>query len=549
MDNTIEDQHLTGTVVRAVVLVLLVVVFVPAIIVTGDRLAVPSIALMVLGEIAVVVCTMTYWLVTVGAPAPWLARRLRLTPDRLLLGAAAVVTALGGLALLWFHSQLSLQHSPLGQFDLRAAATAGRLAGERGLMSNLNRYGQKAMLAIPVLLVGAAVVSGAFRSAVLMASTLTLTGIFLALLKTYPPPPLAALGQLQGYNTQWPSGHAAVQMSVAVGMILWWWGAGLPRPSIVAGIVTPIAVLVGYSRAFLGIHWLSEVLSGWVVALVAAAIVLGADRLITPRLHSKGPSRRWLVVVAAVAALAVSAFAVSSVHGLYRNMRGGLGGGPHDFHGAPPPDFVPGGFSPQNFNGLDDSARSAAPTQFASGDPTAVLDAMPHFSETLLGGHVQPVGLLVIATGDQIRAAITKAGWTDAAVSTPKNLLSSALVSPTLFDTRAPDLVVRKSASGGDTHVAQIWKVPAETAKGCSAWAITASLDEGTQWAWPALFPERRTGSAIDTERDVLAGRLAASGLENLGTYDFAGAVHGTAPGGSYVTDGKVAVLRAADCG
>ena len=94
----------------------------------------------------------------------------------------------------------------------------------------------------------------------MMASTVALTGIFLSFLKTYPPPPLAALGQLQNYNTQWPSGHSAVQMSVALGMILWWWGAGLPRPSIVAGIVTPIAVLVGYSRAFLGIHWLSEVL-------------------------------------------------------------------------------------------------------------------------------------------------------------------------------------------------------------------------------------------------------------------------------------------------
>jgi membrane-associated phospholipid phosphatase len=549
MEDTTEDSHLTGTVVRAIVLVLLLVVVVPAIIANGDHLAVPSIALMVLGEIVVVVCAMTYWLVTVGAPAPWLAKRLRLTPDRLLLGVAAVVTALGGLALLWFHAQLNLQHSPLGQLDLRAAATAGRLVGERDLMSNLNRYGQKGMLAIPVLLVGAAIVSGAFRSAVLMASTVALTGIFLSFLKTYPPPPLAALGQLQNYNTQWPSGHSAVQMSVALGMILWWWGAGLPRPSIVAGIVTPIAVLVGYSRAFLGIHWLSEVLSGWVVAMVAAAIVLGADRLITPKLSTTGPKRRWLVVVAAVAALAVSAFAVSSVHGLYRNLRGGLGGGPHGFRGAPPPDFVPGGFSPQNFNGFDDSARTESPMQFSSDDPSAVLDAIPHFSETLLGGHVQPIGLLVIATGDQVRAAIKQAGWTNAEVSTPKNLLSSALVAPTLFDTRVPDLVVRKPATGGDTHVAQVWKLPAETANGCAAWAVTASLDKGTQWAWPALLPERRTGSAIDAERDALAGELSASNLENLGHFDFAGARRGIAPGGSYITDGQVAVLRAADCG
>jgi len=78
---------------------------------------------------------------------------------------------------------------------------------------------------------------------------------------------------------------------------------------------------------------------------------------------------------------------------------------------------------------------------------------------------------------------------------------------------------------------------------------VTASLDKGTQLAWPALRPERRTGSEIDAERDALAGELAASNLENLGRFDFAGAMHGTAPGGSYVTDGQIAVLRAADCG
>jgi len=258
MEGTTQDSHLTGTVVRAIVLVLLIVVIVPAIIVSGDRLAVPSVALMVLGEIAVMVCTMTYWLVTVGAPAPWLAKRLHITPDRFLIAVAAVIAALGGLALIWFHAQLTRQHSPLGQLDLRAAATAGRLLGEHDLMSNLNRYGQKGMLVIPVLLVGAAVVSGAFRSAVLMVSSLALTGIFLSFLKTYPSPPLSSLGQLQGYNTQWPSGHSAVQMSVALGMVLWWWGARLPRPSNVAANATTGPAVLGKNPAFKGIQRQSE---------------------------------------------------------------------------------------------------------------------------------------------------------------------------------------------------------------------------------------------------------------------------------------------------
>ena len=80
--------HLAGSMVRGVALVVLLLLVVPAVVVNGDRLAVPVIALMVLAEIAIAVAAMVYWLVTVGAPAPWLARRLRMTPDRFLIGGA-----------------------------------------------------------------------------------------------------------------------------------------------------------------------------------------------------------------------------------------------------------------------------------------------------------------------------------------------------------------------------------------------------------------------------------------------------------------------------
>jgi undecaprenyl-diphosphatase len=91
-----------------------------------------------------------------------------------------------------------------------------------------------------------------------------------------------------------------------LGVVLWWWAADLPRPSIIAALVVPVAVVVGYSRAFIGIHWLSEVLAGWLVATVAAAVVLAADRLVVPRLNLLPAARRGPVLAAGVVAVAVA---------------------------------------------------------------------------------------------------------------------------------------------------------------------------------------------------------------------------------------------------
>lgn len=515
--------HLAGTMVRGVILVIIVLLIVPAVIVNGDRLAEPAVTLVLLAEIAIVVATLTYWLVTVGAPAQWFARRLRMTPDRFLIAVGSVTAVVAVLALAWFHAQLNSQRSPLAQFDLRAVAAAQRLVAQHNLMSQLNRYGQKGMLALPVMLVLAAVVSGAFRSAVLLAATVALSGFFLEVLKISPAPPLSSLGQQAFFNTQWPSGHASIQGAVVLGMVLWWWGAGLPRPSIVAAVVVPVATLTGYSRAFLGIHLLSEVLSGWAVAALAASLVLVADRVISPRLAVRGPSRPWLVIVAAVVALGISGFAVSSLH---------LGHRP----GGPPRDF------PQHdFPSFIDSSQPQTSTQLALASPSAVVAPIAHYSETLLGQHVQPVGVVVIANQDPFRAALEHAGWTERKVSS---------VTPTFIDSRTPQAVmVRKTSSPPKTQIAQIWQLPLEIPNGCPVWAVTVAQDAGTKWTWPALYPEPRIGSRIDSDRDAFAGGLVLGGFVDLGRFPVIKPMHGTGPAGSYVTDGKVAVIRQFDCG
>ena len=62
---------------------------------------------------------------TVGAPAPWLARRLRLTPDRFLIGGRRGCRGRArDRARVVPRTSSRTSDSPLAQFDLRAAATA-----------------------------------------------------------------------------------------------------------------------------------------------------------------------------------------------------------------------------------------------------------------------------------------------------------------------------------------------------------------------------------------------------------------------------------------
>ena len=533
-----------GTIVRIVVLVVLLAVVVPVLVANGDALAVPVVTLATLGATAVMVAGLGFWLLTRVAVGQWLARRLHFTPNAVLCGGAILTTVASAAGLVWLRTQDDRPHSGLGQLDLRSIATAARLVGERDLMESLNQTGIRTMVLVGGLLVLAAVAVGSFRSAALLAATMGMAGVLVEVLKTSPQQPMPALGLVAPHVTSWPSGHAALQGSLALGAVLWWWAADLPRPSIVAVVLVPFAVLVGYSRAFLGIHVLSEVFAGWLVATIAAATVLAADRLVVPRLNLLPAARRWPVLVAGGLALVVT---VVSVHSVQR------------FHDRGPRNFGPGAF--RIFRDFD--APSTKRTQLAAVDPASVLDPLPRYSETLLGSHVQPVGLVVVADADHVRAGLRAGGWTDAAVSTPKDLAPTfwsgvrgdtdrdAPLAPTFYDTRAPDLVVRGPVAGGGEaeREAALWELPVVTANDCTVWAVTTARHDRTEWDWRRLYPVRRHAADIDAERDALAQSLAAGGgLEDAGRFAFSPPGTGAGPGGSYTTDGKVALLRQPGC-
>ena len=71
--------------------------------------------------------------------------------------------------------------------------------------------------------------------------------------------------QTKGDGSSYPSAHAANSMTLAVlAMLLW------PRTRPWLGI---LPLLVGWSRIYLGKHYPSDVLSGWLLGLCVAALV------------------------------------------------------------------------------------------------------------------------------------------------------------------------------------------------------------------------------------------------------------------------------------
>ena len=101
------------------------------------------------------------------------------------------------------------------------------------------------------------------------------------------PPSEQRLVPVIGFS--FPSGHATSSALLAGALI---WLIGRARlPSLVrwttAAILVPWAVLVGVSRLYLGVHWISDVIGSWLLAGAWLCLLPLLDQ--TPRMHHGAP--------------------------------------------------------------------------------------------------------------------------------------------------------------------------------------------------------------------------------------------------------------------
>jgi membrane-associated phospholipid phosphatase len=110
--------------------------------------------------------------------------------------------------------------------------------------------------------------------AVTAAGVVGLTVAFKAALSLARPPQAQAVAAADGYG--FPSGHAAAAAAVCAA-IAWLLTLRLPswrHRTAVWVVAAMLAALVGLSRVYLGVHWVTDVLGGWAFGLLWAAVVV-----------------------------------------------------------------------------------------------------------------------------------------------------------------------------------------------------------------------------------------------------------------------------------
>jgi undecaprenyl-diphosphatase len=83
-----------------------------------------------------------------------------------------------------------------------------------------------------------------------------------------------------------PSGHAMASMALAVALIVLLWPTRWRYPMLLGGIF--FTIMVGLSRIYLGVHYPSDVLAGWVASL---AWVMGLSRVLYGRFGKPSASQ------------------------------------------------------------------------------------------------------------------------------------------------------------------------------------------------------------------------------------------------------------------
>jgi undecaprenyl-diphosphatase len=111
----------------------------------------------------------------------------------------------------------------------------------------------------------------------------TLTSTVIKLLVARPRPTSGALVRALGYG--FPSGHstAAAAGWFAVAAVLGWLARSLTVQVSVLATALLVAVLVGVSRVYLGVHAPTDILAGWAVGGLWVTGVLTVTYLLTLR--------------------------------------------------------------------------------------------------------------------------------------------------------------------------------------------------------------------------------------------------------------------------
>jgi undecaprenyl-diphosphatase len=284
---------------------------------------------------------------------------------------------------------------------------------------------------------------------------------------------------------------------------------------------------IGFSRLYLGVHFLSDVLGGyllgllWLIIGICMAELHGREGR-PPGTSPPAPTAAKPVIVGLT--LACVAFYVYS----------GSRYGPAAYFPPPRTATVVDAFDLlKRFDGT-----------------------LPKYTENTAGDRQQPLSMVIVTRNEGTLAdAFVGAGWTpadplraDTLVKIAGALLSNASypaepAAPSFWNRRVNDLSFGKptpARTARERHLARLWKTDLQTADGRLVYVGTAVLDAGLKWS--VLY---RIGPDIDAEREgLLRDLLAAGAVASTGRNGFVPPMAGrNSFGDPFSTDGKIATI------
>lgn len=338
------------------------------------------------------------------------------------------------------------------------------------------------------------------------------------------PRPDASLALLVQSPLGFPSGHA-IRATVVYGLIAYLlvkaYRSTAARTLIVAAYLV-VVLLVGMSRVYLGVHFVSDVWGGMLLGATILAVVVGfleiAARFPVVRLKRRadGAGRAFAVVPALGIAFALAA-APALIH-------------------------------PQE-HAVARSTRTLPALDAAS------LARLPLYSETLTGEHMEPANFIFVGSEDQLVQAFEGRGWDRADPSTFANTLrafavgfqggqySTAPVTPAFMAGRPEAIAFQKATAAHSLrqrHHTRIWRTDFTSPDGRPVWEGTASFDDGIEFAGAAKVPTHHIDPNIDAERAYIIGSLGYPEILVPLTHPQMGRNGG---GDEFFTDGRAALV------
>lgn len=267
-----------------------------------------------------------------------------------------------------------------------------------------------------------------------------------------------------------------------------------------------LALLIGASRIYLGVHWLSDVVGGFLLAALWLCFLITAAEARRqyggefpwrrgPRPLQISPRLRSLLLVAAT---------LATIGGVGRYAWVHL---PPDLETRPP-------------------ALSWQPLP-ATTDPARLLQLLPGFTEAFSGQRRRPLSLIVFATPEALQQTLSAAGWLPAAPLTPMSFLRSYYdLLQTIPDPQAPALprfvagkphtfaLVKPVPAGlaPSRRVLLGWRLGYRDDAGRDAWGLLVSYNPEVKRIFGLPLPLPLLDPEVDEQRRALAAELARSG-------------------------------------